>query len=260
MEIAIVSDVQVGHEAALWPENFTINKGMIYQLAPHQKTLLQYWKDYWTCPEVKNAEIVLDMGECIEGKNKKGYGRSLVTPNIDVQCNAYVSLIKPHITGKKYYNLRASDYHDSDDTDIEANIAKQLKGDYCEYIFNAKLKKTGHVVWATHKGGNAMLYRSTMLDRNSLYFSAIKSKIQEDPDIIIYGHHHKHFRVDTETRINIIAPTWKFWHPIKDASAYPYTQPTVGGLIIRFPKNRKQIEVIKKFYPLEHIYSALRNV
>jgi predicted phosphodiesterase len=265
MIIAIVSDVQVGHEAALWPENFPINKGMTYNLAPHQKILLEYWKDYWTSREVKQAEVVIDLGEEIEGKNKKGYGRSLVTANIDVQGNAYVQLIKNYIRGKKFFNLRASNYHDSDDTDIELNIVNQLKGlnidaTYCEYIFNAKIKETGHVLWATHKGGDNMIYKSTMLDRNSLYFSAIKSKLHEDPDIILYGHTHQHFRVDTATRINLIAPTWKFWHPIKDASRFPYTQPTIGGIVLKFPKNRGQIEVIKKFYPLEHIYSAIREV
>jgi len=258
--MAIVSDVQVGHEAALWPENFTYNKGMVANLSPAQEVLLQYWRDFWTCEDVRNAETVLDLGEAIEGKNKKGYGRALVTANIDVQCDAYKILLRPYVAGKKYFNLRASDYHDSEDTDIEKGIADALDGTYCEYIFNGKIQETGHIVWATHKGGEAMLYRSTMLDRNSLYFSAIKSKLHEDPDIIIYGHHHKHFRVDTETRINLIAPTWKFWHPIKDAAKFPYTQPTIGGLILKFPKNRGQIEVVKKFYPLQHIYSALREV
>jgi predicted phosphodiesterase len=260
VNIAVVADVQVGHEAALWPKGFEYNKGNVLKLAKHQEILLQYWKDYWTSPEVKDAEYVIDLGECIEGKNKKEYGRALITPNIDVQCNAYVSLIKPYLSGKKYYTLTASGYHDSEDTDTASRIATQLEGTYCGVIANLKIKKTGHVIWATHKGGNAMLYRSTMLDRNSLYFSAIKSRLEEDPDVILYGHHHKHFRVDTESRINLIAPTWKLWHPIKGADKFPYTQPTLGGIVLQLPKKKGQIHVIKKFYPLEHLYSALREV
>jgi hypothetical protein len=258
--MTIVADVQVGHVAALWPENFEINKGMVYKLAGHQKILLEYWKNFWRSPEVRESEYVLNLAESIEGKNRKEYGKSLITPDIDIQCDAFVSLIKPYIKDKKYFGLKGSGYHDSEDTDVEKRIAENLGGEWMGDIANLKIKKTGHIIWATHKGGDAMLYRSTMLDRNSLYFSAIKTKLEEDPDIILYGHHHKCFRVDTETRINIIAPSWCFWHPIKGAAKFPYTQPTIGGLILKLPKRRGQIEVIKKFYPLEHIYSALCNV
>lgn len=257
--IAVVADVQVGHEAALWPPAFEFGKGQTVLLAPHQKTLLQYWHDYWTCEDVRNAEYVINLAESIEGKNKKEYGRSLITPNIDVQCDAFVDLIKKHVHGKKYFGLEGSGYHTSEDTDAEAHIASLLGGNFKGSIANLKFK-TGHVIFCTHKAGNAMLYRSTMLDRNSLYFSAIKSRIHDDPDILLYGHHHKHFRVDTETRISLIAPTWKLWHPIKGADKFAYTQPTIGGIIIKLPDNRGQAEIIKKFYPLEHLYSALEEV
>jgi calcineurin-like phosphoesterase family protein len=254
--IALVSDVHVGHVAALWPEKFKFNKGMQFALAKHQKYLLNYWTDFWTS-EAKDADIVINLAESIEGGNRKEVGRSLVTAEIDTQCDAFVNLIKPYIEGKKYFGVSGSGYHDSLDTDCESRIATDLKGTFSGVIANLKVKKTGHVIWATHSSGNAMMYRSTQLDRASLYFSAIKSRLEEDPDIIIYGHQHKHFRVDTESRINIMCPTWKFWHPIKGAAKFPMTQPTLGGLVLKLPKKRKQIEVIKKFYPLEHLYSAL---
>lgn len=256
---AIVADVQVGHRAALWPKNFTYD-GIQIVLAPHQEVLLRYWEDFWTSPEVQECDTIINIAESIEGKNKKEYGKSLISSNIDTQCLAFVELLKPYIGGRRYIGLRGSGYHTSEDTDAENHISDLLGGDFFGDIANLKISGCGHVVWATHKAGNAMMYRSTMLDRNSLYFSAIKSRISEDPDIIIYGHHHKHFRVDTETRINLIAPSWKFWHPIKDSSKFPYTQPTIGGLVIQFPKNHGQIHVVKKFYPLENIYSALTEV
>ena len=258
--MAIVADVQVGHQAAIWPDNFEFGKGIQIKLAKHQKVLLQYWTDFWTSPEVKDSDTVLNLAESIEGSNRKEGGANLITPLIDVQCDAFCELLKPYIQGKTYLGLKGSGYHDSMDTEAELRIANTLGGQYKGDIANLKIKGTGHVLWATHKAGNAMMYRSTMLDRNSLYFSAIKSRLGEDPDIIVYGHHHKHFRVDTETRINLIAPSWKFWHPIKGAAQFPYTQPTIGGLVIKFPDNRGQIEVVKKFYKLEHIYSALAEV
>jgi len=257
---AIVADVQVGHYAAPWPKNFVFGKGATVIPAKHQNILLDYWRDFWGCQEARSADLVLNLAESIEGTNRKEFGANLITSNIDIQCNAFVALLKPHIEGRTYIGLRGSGYHTSLDTDAEEHIANLLGGQFAGDIANLKIKGTGHVLWATHKAGDAMLYRSTMLDRNSLYFSAIKSRIGEDPDIILYGHHHKSFRVDTETRINMIAPSWKFWHPIKGAAKFAYTQPTIGGLIIKFPENRGQIEVVKKFYPLENIYSVLAEV
>jgi hypothetical protein len=262
--VACIADIHVGHRAALWPENYTDIEGKEIKPSKSQILLNQYWDDYWTCEDAKNSEFVLNLAESIEGNNKKEYGRGLVEPDMDLQADAFVFAIKKHIQGKRYIGLTGSGYHGSLDSSVESGIAKKLiengiKAECLGDIANLKFK-TGHVIWATHKGGDAMLYRSTMLDRNSLYFSAIKSKLQEDPDVLLYGHHHKYFRVDTESRINIMAPTFKFWHPIKGASKFMYTQPTIGGLFFRLPDNHGEIQVIKKRYPLEHLYSALRKV
>lgn len=263
--IAVISDIHVGHKAAMWPDNYTDIDGKHIEPSRAQKVLNQYWDDYWTCPEAKDAEYVLNLAESLEGNNRKEYGHGLVEGDLDLQADAFVYCIKDRIKGKKYIGLTGSGYHGSLDSQVESGIATRLRAEGIDAeclgdIANLKFKKTGHIIWATHKGGDAMLYRSTMLDRNSLYFSAIKSKLQEDPDMLLYGHHHKFFRVDTESRINIMAPTWKFWHPIKGAAKFAYTQPTVGGMFFKLPENHERITVILKKYPLEHLYSALRKI
>ena len=262
--IACIADIHVGHRAAMWPENYVDSEGKQIKPSKPQQLLNQYWEDYWTCSEAKEAEYVINLAESIEGNNKKEFGRGLVETDMDLQVDAFVFAIRKHIQGKRYIGITGSGYHGSLDSKVESGIAEKLKIEKIEAecfgdIANLKFK-TGHVIWATHKGGDAMLYRSTMLDRNSLYFSAIKSKMQQDPDVLLYGHHHKYFRVDTESRINIMAPTWKFWHPIKGAAKFAYTQPTIGGLFFKLPDNHGSIEVVRKFYKLEHLYSALRIV
>lgn len=263
--MAVIADIHIGHRAAMWPEDYTDITGKHIEPSRTQKILNQYWDDFWTCPEAKDSEYVLNLAESLEGNNKKEYGHGLVEPELDLQADAFVFAIKKYIQGKRYIGLTGSGYHGSLDSQVESGIANQLKAEGIKAecfgdIANLKVKETGHVIWATHKGGEAMMYRSTMLDRNSLYFSAIKSKIQEDPDVLLYGHHHKYFRVDTESRINIMAPAWKFWHPIKGAAKFAYTQPTIGGLFFLLPENHGEIQVIRKKYPLEHIYSALRKI
>lgn len=265
--IAVIADIHMGHRAAMWPEDYTDIEGKHVEPSKPQKLLNEYWHDYWTSPEAKDAEYVLNLAESIEGNNRKEYGRSLIEADLDLQANAFVYAIKDYIKGKRYISLTGSGYHGSLDSQVESGIAKQLRlkenGSINAECFGdiANLKfPSGHVIWATHKGGDAMLYRSTMLDRNSLYMSAIKSKLQQDPDVLLYGHHHKYFRVDTESRINIMAPTWKLWHPIKGAAKFMYTQPTIGGLFFKLPDNHGGIEVVRKFYKLEHLYSALKKV
>ena len=262
--VACIADVHIGHRAAMWPDNYTDIEGKKVQPSKPQQLLNQYWHDYWTCEDARNAEYVINLAESIEGSNRKEYSRGLTEPDMDLQSLAFVYAIEKYIQGKRYIGLTGSGYHGSLDTTVESGIAtllkdKGIKAECFGDIANLKFK-TGHVIWATHKGGDAMLYRSTMLDRNSLYFSAIKSKLQEDPDVMLYGHHHKYFRVDTESRINVMAPTWKFWHPIKGAAKFAYTQPTIGGLFLKLPPNKGEIQVVKKKYPLEHLYSALKRV
>jgi hypothetical protein len=257
-EIAVIADMMVGHEAAIWPLKFNLKKGSEILASSHQKVLLQYWRDFWN--NARNCEYVINLAESIEGKNKKEHGRNLMTPDIDLQCDAAESLLRPYIREKQYFSVKGSDYHDSEDTNVEERIAKNLGGTYCEDILNLRIKKTGHVIWGTHSPGNAMLYRITQLDRFSLYMSAIKSKLEADPDIVLFGHQHKHFGIETDSRIVRIVPCWKFWHPIKSAARYPFSQPSIGGLILRLPKNKKQIQVDKYIYPLIHVYDALREV
>ena len=59
--IAVISDIHVGHPAAVWPESFITDKGNeIVPNAP-QEVLLQYWKDFWNQPDVKSADYIVNM-------------------------------------------------------------------------------------------------------------------------------------------------------------------------------------------------------
>jgi len=253
--VAVVADVQVGHEAALWPDGFLNHINHKWQ-----KVLMQYWEDCWSCEDARNAEFVINLAESIEGNNRKDAGRHLVDVNLNHQKDAFVDLIKDYAKDRKYIGVDGSAYHNGLDYNVEEEIAKDVGGEFYGSIANLKFKKTGHVIFATHKAGDAFIYKAQMLDRSSLYFSAIKSKLEEDPDMLLYGHHHQYFRTDTVSRINVIAPTWKFWHPIKGAAKFPQTQPTIGSIFLKLPDNRGQIEIVKKTYKLEHIYSAIREV
>jgi hypothetical protein len=244
--IIVISDIHVGHPAAVWPKQYKTAQDNIILPNKAQKVMLDYWNDFFGQPDAKSAEYILNLDESVEGYNKKEHGRDIMTTNLNEQIGAFNQLLEPHIKGRKYICVDGSRYHGSEDTSIAEIICKGFNGEYFGALANWEVKGTGKIIHATHKASGAMLYKATALDRRSLYMSA---------DVMLSGHIHQYFRVDTMTRINITAPCWKWWHPIKTAESYPFSQPSVGGLIIKVSK--KFCEVDKYLYPLEHVYDAL---
>lgn len=252
---AVLSDVHCGHPGAIWPENFANPDGNVILPNKYQTVLLQYWKDYWSV--AKDADYKICLAEIIEGYNKKEHGQGIMTVDLDTQLLAAKALIDPHMNGAIFMGVSGSKYHGSEDTNVEAAFCKLMGGHFWDSMAMWNPKGTDKTIMFTHVPGNPMIYKSTILDRNSLFMSAIKTKMTKDPDMMLYGHLHQYFRFDTPSRINVMAPCWKFWHPIKNASKFVYTQPTIGGLILKIPERKGRIEVILKDYPLEHISDAL---
>ena len=258
--IVLIGDIHVGHPAAIWPEVFETGKGNRILQNKAQNVMWEYWCDFWDRQEVDEADIIINAAESVEGYNRKEHGHDIMTTNLDEQINAFVKLMTPEIDGREYYSVNGSRYHGSDDTAVEAIIADRLGGTFLGDLGFLSIKGTGVKIMVQHKLGDNMIYKSTLLDRNSLFMSAIKSKIKNDPDVIVSAHNHQYFRVDTATRINLMLPCWKFWHPIKGSAKYVYTQPTIGGCVLQiFRSGRIDVVPFVK-YPLEHLYDAMVEV
>lgn len=256
--ITVISDIHVGHPAAIWPSKHVTDQNVEIHANAPQKVLLQYWDDFFSQQDVKDSEYILNLEESIEGYNRKEHGSNIMITSLEEQIKAFVALLAPKIPGKKYLCVEGSRYHGSQDTQVGKTVGDKFGGTYMGVVGNWRVGDTGRSIHCTHKSGDAALYKTMTLDRNSLYMSAIKSKVKFDPDIMLYGHHHQYFRVDTQTRINVMAPCWKFWHPIKDGSRYTQTQPSIGGLVLKVSK--EHVEVDKYLYPLEHVYDAFVEV
>lgn len=260
--IAVISDIHIGHRAALWPESYDIGEGIIVSSSPEQAILREYWEDYWSRSEVNSADYIFNLAESIEGNNRKSIGRNLTTPHIDTQMEAFISLIKPHIHGRKYICVEGSLYHDSLDTNVEQIIAERLGGTFKGQVANMEIADTGKIVNIAHDPGNAMVYMSTMLDRQSLFADAVEgpwshNKFDYHVDVMVRAHAHKFRLVQDESRLIYINPTWKFWHPIRafGAKNYHRSQPVIGGTVLQI--SRRSVHVIPITYPLVHIYDAI---
>jgi calcineurin-like phosphoesterase family protein len=254
---AFISDLHGGHPGAIWPDNFQTVKGNPILPNKYQYRLLEHWEDFWSDPDVKDAEYIVEMEESIEGYNRKRHGMDIMISDLNEQLRAMAFLLIPKISGRTVLVAKGNDYHGSQDTNVAETFARMIGGHYFGDMMYWNPKGTDKTIMLTHAPGDPMIYKSTILDRNSLFLSAIKTKLSKDPDAVIYGHLHQYFRFDTPSRINAICPCWKFWHPIKSAAKFPYTQPTIGGLIMKIPSYKGKIELRLKDYPLEHIYDAV---
>lgn len=259
--ITCIGDVHVGHPAAVWPKGYETDKGNPIGQNKAQEKLWQYWTEFWNHPLVRESEYVINLAECIEGPNRKEIGRGLMG-DVSVQKDAFVKLMAPHIKGRHYIQLVGSDYHGLQGYSIEQDICAGLqiaepsaKITFGGHIMRWKHKPSGKYFILTHKLSNALQYKVTALDKWSLYVSAIKSKIG-DPDCIIGAHHHQYFAEKTPSRLIVQLPSFKCWHPIKDASRYPFTQPTIGGVVIRIEDDGYVGDRLIKF-PTEHLFDAV---
>lgn len=253
--------MHVGHKAAVWPDVFKYknegNEEEQIKSFKWQKVIREFWDDFWNQDEVKDAEYVVNLAESIEGKNDKEYGKNLMTVDLNRQVEAFAELIKPKLKGKKYIGISGSKYHESGDMESEALIAKILGGEWHYCMVNKRFGRW--IIQFSHQISDSCLYKSTALDRNSLFLDASEGsgKLNFHIDIIACGHEHSFFLNQNESRISFIAPCWKCWHPIRKYGAKDYARrmPTIGGCVIELGKTA----AVKLYnYPLPHVYDALR--
>jgi hypothetical protein len=260
VRIIIISDCHVGHRAAPWPAEFEVPEtGHKLCASPEQLLLLEYIDDFFGQPEAQDAEMVINLAESIEGASPKDQGRDLMTPELDYQIDAWIDVFGSRIGNRKYYAVHGSGYHDSENLYTEDIIARRMGGEFCGQIANLKVK--GKILNIAHDPGNAMIYKTTMLDRQSLFADAIEGPFPHDKlpfhvDAILRAHVHQYYMIDNESRCACTFPTWTFWHPIRKYGAKNYfkTQPSIGGVVIEVGS---RVWIKPFLYPIQPIYDRL---
>ena len=67
MRLTVISDLHVGHPAAIWPREYITPKGNVISANRAQLILLNFWEDFWSQPEVRDSEVIINLAESIEG-------------------------------------------------------------------------------------------------------------------------------------------------------------------------------------------------
>jgi hypothetical protein len=256
--------MHVGHRVGLWPEALELSDGVVITPSNAQLQLLEYWKDFWA-GDAAEADTVALLGDLTEGKNRLEGGAGLMVSEMDPQKDAAVKLLKPYTKGKRVISVIGSKYHSSSDSETDTAVVNDLNGTDYGVIKNLRVKGPDRIVNISHVAGDALIYKSTQIDRDSLFFDAIEgsfdySKLNFHVDLYIRGHWHWYLHMENESRHLVLVPCWKFWHPFrrKGGKNYAKTQPTIGAVVVDI--GRDHILVKKHTYPLINVYDALEEV
>jgi UDP-2,3-diacylglucosamine pyrophosphatase LpxH len=253
--IAFISCTHVGSVCAPWPE-FTRPDGVVISPSPAQQQLNEYFADFWT-HEAKDADTIALIGDMCQGNNRKEFGRNCTAVELEMQVDACIQLLQPHIQGRKVIGVSGSGYHSSLDTSLDRSVIKGLGGEFLGALFVGDLGGTGKKMLVTHGGASPTMYKGSFEDRESMLMdAAIGSKqIAHDIDLIVKGHWHYFSVMKMEHRTLVRVPGWQCWYPAKFmVDNYGKRQNKLGGVVIDIGEER--IDVYERLYDKPQIFDA----
>jgi hypothetical protein len=209
--VLVVSCTHVGHLGGLcgpgnWQSLDTKDPKLLL-VGTLQRQVYKWW-DKTICPLA--PDVVVHVGDVIDGPQNKSGGEDLWTTRQEVQAEAAVELLgmlrKPR---SKFYMAKGTRYHDP--TNQEQAIANALNAECCEP--QAFVDVNGVVFDCKHKvgGGGTPSGRPGM--RNQMLHNLLWSRRGGQPpaDIIVRGHLHDYYHEGDETYTGIVVPGVQFF-------------------------------------------------
>lgn len=185
--VIVISDPHSGHKGGLTSDQWF--RPVDTQAGQLQRELRRYY-DGWVA-EYYRPDVLLVLGDCIDGKGKASGGTELLTSDRDLQSGMAVELIEKWDadTIKMVYG---TPYHAGKDEDWESVIAERLDAEIHGQMFVTVEGVTFHI---KHKvGGSTIPHgRHTATARDRLWL-AIWEEEQGWPtaNVVLRGHVHYH--------------------------------------------------------------------
>lgn len=291
----MISDTHCGSTYGLLPPNFSWFDGKSEVQVPQsrgQVKMWDYYQDILNHVREYNPDTILNGSDIIDGTNAKTPGVHRCITQLDGQLDAAKEVFE-YLKSDSNDNLRklesvsGSHYHGSKDMGVDKAltdwwVAGGNPGCYHGSVANlvvsgTKTKMAPYrgldangdpieydevLVNISHGASSAFIYRSMLLDRESMYASASAA----DPlggfpnyDLILHGHWHSAVRIDINLRTLIINPCLKMLEPYPGVmKLYPKFVPEIGCTFIFFYENG-DIEIKQLRYPNIPMSDALRR-
>jgi len=217
--LVFISDVHVGSNYAIFPEGFrNPEDGSLIDLNVYQKQLLKFWESL--ASKLAPADIIVLLGDLIEGQQMKEKFGTLKLQNIQHQADAFVHLFSSSWKWRKLYVIRGTDYHVATlGMHAEEYIARRLgaeKIDADKYsAYDLKLEVDGVTIHAAHHVGYSRVphYRFTPLARE-MWLARLFDDYFGKIDILARGHVHYFLYAQIENILRAFTcPSWQLPTP-----------------------------------------------
>lgn len=261
-----IADMHSGSYYALAGENPIRSKTGSYHPADRnkgQEEIYSRWLNMQEKMEEFQVDTVFLDGDICDGCNPKERGKGEMTTDMDIQLNMAIDLLEPVVENKVVHTFSGSPYHQSIDFSTHNALATRLESvakssTYHGVIGNLRMKPSKKVFNVAHKASNAMLYTSTMLDREHIYmkYAEAMGKLPKI-DYVFRAHLHHYRHLDFGFMHVLQIPCWKAWYPIKKSTRlYGRMQPDIGFVIVLIDDEEHSF-VIEFIWNAPHIVDEL---
>ena len=187
MRVIALSDLHCGHQAGLTPPRWMMPKST--EVGKLQREL---WRNYsrWL-KEYANPDVLLVLGDCIDGKGERSGGTEQVYADRLTQTDIAVECLEPWKAGKTCM-VYGTPYHTGQYEDYEREIAKALNAEIHGQMFVECKGVTFHI---KHKVGASGIPhgRHTATARDRMWLQIMEEELGwEKADVVLRGHVHYH--------------------------------------------------------------------
>jgi len=224
--LLLLSDVHAGSPYAVCDEEPLLMRvgKMVNEIYPNegQLELYKHWQYMEKMANKFNVDTVINLADTVDGTNYYEGGRRLMTPDLELQKDLAIRLLKPVVRGRKYVSVSGTKYHQSLDSKTHREISMRLEGTASECLFLGvtgivTLPEINKKMSLAHEASSAMLYTATMADRELIYWNVAEARDQlPHIDWMIRGHLHKFYHLDNGREHFLQLPAWKTYYPIKN--------------------------------------------
>ncbi len=187
-------------------------------------TLLKTWP--------KKIDLLVLMGDLIDGKQPKSSGTGIFTTDLGEQAAMATEVLRPlRERATTCIRVWGTPYHEGYDSSLHA-LDVDLNVTRTDQVIDLQLGD-GVLNIAHHPAGGSALYMGTVADREALW-SQIATHSGKVPDArwIVRAHKHSYAKWETQERTMVQTPCWQLATAHAKKINYHRFQPSLGGILM----------------------------
>ncbi len=216
--VLAIADTHVLSKVALMGSHVEDSQsGLVYTQNKIQETIWGEWlRMLDRVAEIGGVDVVFHLGDTCEGPDRKSYGLSPVTPNLNLQVEEavkYMKMIKFRSAKKRIAAVLGSPYHIGENISLDAEVMSRLTdagydtvidGDVAVEVSGVRF----HLKHAMPVSRSVWIYKATHIAKEML-LTELQSDVWGKFDIILRGHVHTFMGVDYTHSTGYVLPGWK---------------------------------------------------